>query len=104
MNKEQKTKIACSEEQLQVAETCKKMLKETGCDFIVSLFPCKDGSEELIKASVSTENMAAHFNSVAEETAKRLGITREKALISLAFAGPMTADKIDLGKEGNNDR
>ena len=98
-------KISISEDQLQVVETCKKMLKETGCDFMVSLFPCKDGSEEMMKASVTTENLAGHFNSVAEEIAKRLGITRERALISMAEAGSMTAGKIDLRQEEqNNDR
>ena len=54
------------------------MLEETGCDYIVSIFPTKDGAEELINAKINTMNLVGHFNSIAERTAERLGISREK--------------------------
>lgn len=88
--------IVSSEEQLQVTEACQKMLEATGCDYIVSLFPTKEGAEEIIKAKVNAMNLVSHFNSVAERTAERLGITREEALISMAAAGSMTTKKIKL--------
>lgn len=91
-----KEPIVSSEDQLQVTEACRKMLEETGCDYIVSLFPAKDGAEEIVKAKINTMNLVGHFNSVAERTAERLGITREKALISMAAAGSMTKQSIEL--------
>lgn len=96
MTKEPKSKIASSEEQLQVVEDCRKMLEATGCDYMVSLFPCKNGSEEVIKAKVDIMNLVAHFNAVAEQTAERLGTTREHALIEMAAAGSMTTSSVSL--------
>lgn len=96
MAKGPESKVMCTEDQLQVAEDCKKMLEATGCDYMVCIFPTEDGGEELVKAKISTPNMAAHFNSIAEKTAKRLGITREKALISMAAVGSMTKQSIEL--------
>lgn len=88
--------IVSTEDQLQVTEMCRKMLEATGCDYMVCLFPTKNGAEEIIKASINIENLVGHFNSVAERTAERLGITREKALISMAAAGSMTTRSINL--------
>lgn len=98
MTKEPKNriKIESSEDQLQVVETCRKMLEATECDYMVSLFPCKDGSEELIEAKVNDMNLVAHFNGVAERTAERLGISRERALISMAMTKTMTENTIRL--------
>lgn len=89
-------KISTSEDQLQVVEDCRKMLEATGCDYMVSLFPAKDGAEEIVKAKINTMNLVGHFNSIAEGTAERLGITREKALISMAAVGSMTKQSIEL--------
>lgn len=87
---------ASTEDQLQVTEACKKMLEATGCDYMVCLFPRKDGGEQIAKASISTLNLVAHFNSVAEKTAERLGVTRELALRKMADVGTMTRESIDL--------
>lgn len=98
MTDKQKNKghIVSSEDQLQVTEACQKMLDATGCDYIVSLFPTKEGEEEIVKAKMNAMNLVCHFNSIAEKTAERLGITREKALISMAAAGSMTTQSIKL--------
>lgn len=98
MTDQQKNKdpIMSTETQLQVTEMCRKMLEATGCDYMVCLFPTKNGAEEIVKASINIENLVGHFNSVAEQTAKRLGITREKALISMAAVGSMTTRSINL--------
>lgn len=88
--------IVSSEEQLQVTEACQKMLEATGCDYMVCLFPTKEGAEEIIKSKMNAMNLVAHFNSVAERTAEILGVTREKALISMAAAGSMTIRSTSL--------
>lgn len=88
--------IASTEDQLQVTDACRKMLEATGCDYIVSLFPRKDGSEEIVKGSVNIQNLVGHFNSVAEQTAQRLGVSREKALLEMAKVGSMTTTSISL--------
>lgn len=88
--------IVSSEEQLQVTEACQKMLEATGCDYIICLFPTKDGSEEIIKSKINIKNLVGHFNTVAEKTAESLGVTREKALIRMAAAGSMTIRSKEL--------
>ena len=98
MTKEPKNriKIESSEEQLQVTEACQKMLEATDCDYMACLFPTKEGAEEIVKAKVNTMNLVGHFNSIAERTAERLGVTREKALISMAATGTFTTNCIRL--------
>lgn len=98
MTNEPKNRINCAsmEDQLQVTTACRKMLEGTGCDFIVSLFPRKDGTEEIVKASVSTANLVGHLNSIADKVAERLGIPREEALMKMAEAGSMTEQSISL--------
>lgn len=98
MTNEPKNRINCAstEDQLQVTEACKKMLEATGCDYIVCLFPNKDGSEEIVKASVTIRNLVGHFNSVAEQTAERLGVSHEAALRTMAEVGSMTTQSISL--------
>lgn len=98
MTKEPKNRIniASTEDLLQVSDACRKMLEATGCDYMVSLFPCKDGSEEIARGSVTIRNLVGHFNAVAEQTAQRLGISREEALRAMADAGSMTTGSISL--------
>lgn len=98
MTKEPKNRIniASTEDLLQVSDACRKMLEATGCDYMVSLFPCKDGSEEIARDSVTIRNLVGHFNSVAEQTAERLGVSRETALRHLADVGTMTKQSINL--------
>ena len=95
-NKKNERPIVSTEDQLQVTGDCQKMLEATGCDYMICLFPTKDGREEIVKAKINTMNMVGHFNSIAEETAKRLGITRAEALTSMASAGSMTERSIKL--------
>lgn len=88
--------IVSTEDQLQVTGDCQKMLEATGCDYMICLFPTKEGQEEIVKAKINTMNLVGHFNSIAEETAKRLGITYAEALTSMASAGSMTERSIRL--------
>ena len=88
--------IVSTEDQLQVIGDCQKMLEATGCDYMICLCPTKDGREEIIKANINTKNLVGHFNSIAEQTAKRLGITRAEALTSMALDGSITERSIKL--------
>lgn len=98
MTNEPKNRFNCAsmEDQLQVTTACRKMLEGTGCDFIISLFPRDNGTEEIVKASVNTMNLVGHFNSIADKVAERLGITREEALRKMAEVGSMTEQSISL--------
>lgn len=88
--------MTSTEDQLQATEACQVILEATGCDYMICLFPKKDGAEEIIRASIHLENLVGHFNSVAEQTAQRLGITREQALRKMADVGSMTRESISL--------
>ena len=88
--------IVSTEDQIQVTRDCEKMLEATGFDYMICLYPTKEGQEEIVKSKINTMNLLGHFNSIAEETAKRLGITRAEALISMASAGSMTERRIKL--------
>lgn len=94
--KKNERQIVSTEDQLQVTRDCQKMLEATGCCYMICLFPTKDGQEEIVKAKINTMNLVSHFNSIAEETAKRLGITRAEALTIMAMVGSMTKQSIKL--------
>lgn len=94
--KKNERSIVSTEDQIQVTGDCQKMLEATGCDYMICLFPTKEGQEEIVKAKIHTMNLVSHFSSIAEETAKRLGITRAEALTIMALAGSMTERSIKL--------
>lgn len=96
MTDKHKDYIVSSEDQLQMTEACQKMLEETGCDYMICLFPTKEGQEEIIKAKINTMNLVGHFSSIADQVAERLGTTRANALTSMAEVGSMTKLSIKL--------
>lgn len=96
MKEDKLNQYASTEVQLQATEVCRKILEATGCDYMVCLFPTKEGAEEIVKAKINTMNLVGHFNSVAEQTAQRLGTTRELALRKMADVGTMTRKSISL--------
>ena len=95
-HKKNERPIVSTEDQLQVIGDCKKMLEATGCDYMICLFPTKDGQEEIVKAKINTKNLVSHFDSIAGQVAERLGTTRANVLISMAEVGPMTERSIKL--------
>lgn len=95
-HKKNERPIVSTENQLQVTGDCQKMLEATGCDYMICLFPTKDGQEQIIKAKINTVNLVGHFDSIAEQVAERLGTTRANALISMAEVGSMTERSIKL--------
>lgn len=79
-----------------VADRCKEILRETGCDYVVSIFPQRDGGSELSKGKLSPANLAAHLDSVANKLAECLGVSREIVLIELAKAGTFRESETSL--------
>lgn len=83
-----KTSMTEEEKKLAAAaDRCKEILKETGCDYVVSIFPERDGRSEISKGKLSPANLAAHLDSVANKLAGTLGVSRELVLLEMAKAG-----------------
>ena len=66
---------------------CKEIMQEVGCDFMLAGFPKKDGSTQITRAHISTENTAVLLDSVAFHLAEKMGISRERVLTALAKNG-----------------
>ena len=67
-----------------VADRCREILKETGRDYVVSIFPHDNGKSEITKGKLSPANLAAHLDGVANELAECLGVSRELVLFKMA--------------------
>ena len=75
---------------------CKEIMQEVGCDFMLAGFPKKDGSTQITRAHISTENTAALLDSVAIHLAGKMGISRERVLTTLVKTGTFETSSEDL--------